>query len=79
MQIIDIFSGIGGFSLSGSWLGWRTVQFCEIDNYCQRILNKHWTDVPIHTDIKTLTADQIINNGLYDKKETTIITGGVPC
>jgi len=80
VQIIDIFSGIGGFSLAGSWIpNWRTIQFCEIDKLCNRILKYHWPGVPIHTDIKTLTAKQIINNGLYDKEETTILTGGVPC
>ena len=79
MQIIDTFSGIGGFSLAGKWMGWRTVQFCEINEFCNRILKYYWPDVPIHKDIKTLTSDQIINNGLYDKNETTILTGGVPC
>jgi DNA (cytosine-5)-methyltransferase 1 len=79
MQIIDIFSGIGGFSIAGRWMGWRTVQFCEMNEFCNRVLNYYWQGVPIHTDIKTLTAEQIINNGLYDKEETTILTGGVPC
>lgn len=79
MQIIDTFSGIGGFSYAGSLLGWRTVQFCEMNEFCNKILSYYWPGVPIHTDIKTLTANQIINNGLYDKEETTILTGGVPC
>ena len=79
IQIVDIFSGIGGFSLAGSWMGWRTVQFCEIDKFCQKILSYYWPDVPIHNDIKTLTAEQIINNGLYDESKTTIFVGGVPC
>ena len=39
MQLIDLFSGIGGFSLSASWIPhWRTIQFCEIDKFCQRVL-----------------------------------------
>ena len=79
MQIIDTFSGIGGFSYAGAMMGWRTVQFCEMNEFCNKILSFYWPGVPIHTDIKTLTADQIINNGLYDKNETTILTGGVPC
>jgi DNA (cytosine-5)-methyltransferase 1 len=79
MQIIDIFSGIGGFSYAGAMMGWRTVQFCEMNMFCNKILGYYWPEVPIHTDIKTLTAEQIINNGLYDKNETTILTGGVPC
>jgi DNA (cytosine-5)-methyltransferase 1 len=79
MQIIDTFSGIGGFSYAGAMMGWRTVQFCEMNEFCNKILSYYWPGVPIHIDIKTLTAEQIINNGLYDKNETTILTGGVPC
>ncbi len=79
MQIIDIFSGIGGFSLAGDWMGWRTIQFCEINPFGQKVLAYHFPGVPIHDNIKTLTAEQIINNGLYDKNETTILVGGVPC
>ena len=79
MQQIDLFSGIGGFSLAGRWLNWRTIQFCEIDKFCQKVLSYHWSGVPIHEDIKTLTKEQILNNQLYDKNETTIVTGGFPC
>lgn len=79
MQIVDIFSGIGGFSLAGDWIGWKTVQFCEINPFGQKVLAYHFPGVPIHDNIKTLTAEQIIKNGLYDKNETTILVGGVPC
>jgi DNA (cytosine-5)-methyltransferase 1 len=79
MQIVDIFSGIGGFSLAGDWMNWKTVQFCEINPFGQKVLAHHFPGVPIHDNIKTLTAEQIINNGLYDKNETTILVGGVPC
>lgn len=79
MQIIDTFSGIGGFSLAGKQLGWRTIQFCEIDKFCQRVLSYHFPGVPIHHDIKTLTAEQIKQSSLYDPNEPTIWTGGVPC
>lgn len=79
MQIIDLYSGIGGFSLAGQWVGWRTIQFCEIDKWCHKILKKHWPKVPIHDDINTLTVEQVKKNILYNDKEETIITGGVPC
>lgn len=76
MQIIDLFSGIGGFSLAGRWAGWNTIQFVEIDKYCQMVLKKHWPNVPIHSDIKTFGPETLQN---YDANETTIITGGFPC
>jgi len=56
---LDLFSGIGGFSLASSWLGARTVGFSEIDPFCCRVLAKHWPEVPINHDIRTLTADVV--------------------
>jgi DNA-cytosine methyltransferase len=79
MQRIDLFSGIGGFSLVGSWLGWETVAFCEIDPFCQKVLKKHWPDVPIFDDIKTLTANEIKTKTKWDSTEPTIVVGGFPC
>lgn len=79
MQIVDIFSGVGGFSLAGKWMGWKTVQFCEIGEFCQTALKYYFPDVPIHSDIKTLTGEKIINNGRYKKGYPTIIVGGPPC
>ncbi len=50
---IDLFSGIGGFALACRWNGIKTVQFVEIDKFCQKVLNKNFPGVPIHDDIKT--------------------------
>ena len=79
MQIIDLFSGIGGFSLAGHWAGWQTVQFCEIDTFCGRVLEKNFPGIPIHQDIKTLTRDNILENGIWRPSEPTIVVGGFPC
>ena len=68
MRHLDLFSGIGGFALAAKWVGWETVEFCEIDDYCQRVLKKNFPDVPINGDIKT-----------YEGQECDIITGGFPC
>jgi DNA (cytosine-5)-methyltransferase 1 len=69
--MIDTFSGIGGFSLAARWLGGiETVQFVEREPYCQRILAKHWPDVPIHDDICTFNPAP----GSAD-----IVCGGFPC
>lgn len=55
-RLLDLFSGIGGFSLGLERTGgFRTVAFCEIDPYCRRVLAKHWPGVPIHDDIRTLS------------------------
>lgn len=72
MRMLDLFSGIGGFSLAASWAGIKTVGFCEIDKFCQQVLKKHWPHAPIHDDIRTLK-----NNGQYGAVD--IVCGGYPC
>ena len=54
--MLDLFSGIGGFSLGLERAGMRTIAFCEVDPYCRAVLARHWPDVPIHGDIRTLDA-----------------------
>ena len=72
LKMLDLFSGIGGFSLAASWTNQiKTVAFCEIDPFCQKVLKKHWPNVPIFDDITRLRGDDI---GTAD-----IITGGFPC
>ena len=72
MKLLDTFAGIGGFSYAAEKLvgGFETTQFIEINPYCQKILNKHWSHVPIHDNITTFTAKP---------REFDIITGGFPC
>jgi DNA (cytosine-5)-methyltransferase 1 len=72
LKMLDLFSGIGGFSLAADWTGGiETVAFCEIEPYCQKVLKKHWPDVPIFSDIKELKGDDV---GSVD-----IVCGGFPC
>jgi DNA (cytosine-5)-methyltransferase 1 len=75
-KVLDLFSGIGGFSLGlQNTGGFETVAFCEIEPYCHKVLKKHWQDVPIYNDIKELTYDTLQADGI----EPTVITGGFPC
>jgi DNA (cytosine-5)-methyltransferase 1 len=39
---IDLFSGIGGFTLAAEWAGFRTIVFCEKDEYRQKVLQKRF-------------------------------------
>ena len=55
---LDLFSGIGGFALAARWAGIETVQFVEIDPFCQKVLAKNFKGVPIHDDITTYTYKQ---------------------
>jgi DNA (cytosine-5)-methyltransferase 1 len=71
LNVLDLFSGIGGFSLGLERAGMRTVGFCEIEPYCQAVLKQHWPDVPCHDDVRTLRGS--------DFKNIEIICGGFPC
>jgi len=75
MRVLDLFSGIGGFSLGLERAGMRTVAFCEIDPFAQRVLQKHWPEVPIYDDIRSLTAEQLAADGIG----VDLICGGFPC
>jgi DNA (cytosine-5)-methyltransferase 1 len=59
MNVLDLFSGIGAFSLGLERAGMRTLAFCESDDFCRRVLAKHWPDVPVWRDIRTLTAQAL--------------------
>ena len=76
MKLLDLFSGIGGFSLALHQLGYETAAFCEIEEYPQKILAKRWPGVPIYPDVTKLTKEVLNNDGI-----TTIdaICGGFPC
>jgi len=71
MNHVDLFSGIGGFALAARWAGIQTVQFVEIDPFCQKVLQKNFPGVPIHDDIKTFDGTKYPN--------VFLLTGGFPC
>lgn len=75
MRVLDLFSGIGGFSLGLERAGMTTVAFCEIEDYPRRVLAKHWPGVPIYNDIRKLTAERLRADGIT----VDLICGGFPC
>jgi DNA (cytosine-5)-methyltransferase 1 len=77
MNVLDLFSGIGGFSLGLKRAGMRTVGFCEIDPYCQQVLRKHWPDVPVWGDVRELTAAAF--KQFPSDCGVDVICGGFPC
>ena len=68
---IDLFSGIGGFALAANAAGFRTRVFCEQDDYCAKVLRRHWPDVPVIPDIRDFDGSKWRGAGL--------LTGGFPC
>lgn len=60
LKMLSLFAGIGGFDMAAAWTGQiETTAFCEIEPYCQKVLKKHWPDVPIYPDIKELKAEEV--------------------
>jgi len=77
LRHLDLFSGIGGFSLGlEATGGFETVAFCDIEKYCLEILEKRYPGVPRYTNIKELNHDTIKTDGVFP---IDIITGGYPC
>jgi len=64
VNVLDLFSGIGGFSLGLERAGMRTVAFCEIDPYARAVLRKHWPDVPCYEDVRAVTAARLRADGI---------------
>ena len=72
IRVLDLFSGIGGFSLGLERAGpFRTVAFCEREPFPQAVLRKHWPEVPIYDDVRTIPTERL---GRID-----LICGGFPC
>ena len=65
----SLFSGIGGIDLGLERAGMRVVWQCESDPFCQRVLRKHWPDMPLHDDIRTFVAPERVD----------LLAGGFPC
>jgi DNA (cytosine-5)-methyltransferase 1 len=74
LNVLDIFSGIGGFSIGLEAVGMQTVAFCEINPFCRKILTRHWPSVPIFSDITTIDKKDLKALPPID-----VIAGGFPC
>ena len=76
LRVLDLFAGIGGFSLGLERAGgFETVAFCEIEPFPRKVLAKHWPKVPQYEDVRELTGDRLAADGIA----VDVITGGFPC
>jgi DNA (cytosine-5)-methyltransferase 1 len=57
---LSLFSGIGGDDLASEWAGIETVCFVEIDKYCQKVLKRHWPDIPIIEKVQDVTKEKVM-------------------
>ena len=74
MRVLDLFSGIGGFSLAAKEV-WgddaKIVGHCDIDDYCKQVLAKNFPNTPYFNDVTKLTKQ--------DVGDVDLICGGFPC
>lgn len=76
MRVLDLFSGVGCFSLGLERTGgFRTVAFCEIEAFPRKVLKKHWPEVPCYHDVRDISAAALLRDGI----SVDVITGGFPC
>jgi len=76
LKVLDLFSGIGGFSLGLERTGgFETVAFCEIDPFCRRELARLWPTVRQYNDVQTLSGTVLASDGIA----VDVICGGFPC
>lgn len=71
MRVGSLFSGIGGFDLGLERAGYEIAWQVENNDYCRRILKKHWPHVPCHYDITTIDWRFI--------QPVDLVCGGFPC
>ena len=71
LKVLDLFSGIGGFSLGLEATGhFETIAFCEKDKFCQKVLQKNFKNIPIEGEIRNVKGE---------KYKADVVTGGFPC
>ncbi|MFD5020050.1 DNA cytosine methyltransferase [Paenibacillus sp. NPDC058367] len=80
MNHLSLFTGVAGVDLAAEWAGIRSVAFCEREPFPQKVLRKHWPDVPIYDDVCTLTKEVLQRDGILSRTRTIdIISAGFPC
>ena len=71
LKVLDLFSGIGGFSLGLESTGhFETIAFCEKDEFCQKVLQKNFKNIPIEGDVRNVKGE---------KYKADVVVGGFPC
>jgi DNA (cytosine-5)-methyltransferase 1 len=71
LTVGSLFSGIGGLDLGLERAGMQVKWQVEIDDYCQKVLAKHWPDVPRFRDVRDC--------GAHNLAPVDLICGGFPC
>lgn len=68
----SLWSGIGGFDLAASWLGWENLFHCENNAFCQKVLAYHFPGSELFPDIHTANFEKYANR-------INVLSAGFPC
>lgn len=77
MDVVSLFSGVGGIDLGFERAGMTTRLLCEIDKHARAVLAHRFPGVPIHPDVTELTADDLRAAGAVPSR--TVLVAGFPC
>jgi DNA (cytosine-5)-methyltransferase 1 len=75
VNVLSLFSGIGGLDLGLERAGMTVVGQVEIDPWCRRVLAKHWPEVPRHDDVRTCVQWWAGES----RPPVHLVAGGFPC
>lgn len=74
-NVLSLFAGIGGFDLGLERAGMTVIGQVEINPFCQRVLARHWPEVPRHDDVRTC-VDWWRS---VPRPRVDLVAGGPPC
>lgn len=75
MNVLSLFSGIGGLEYGLEQAGLKTVGQVEMNPFCRQVLDKHWPEVPKHDDVRT-AVDWWRSTV---RPPVDVVAGGFPC
>jgi len=70
LSVGGLFSGIGGIERGLERAGMRVAWHAEKDDYCRRVLSRHWPDVTVYDDVRSIGRDA---------ERVDVLAGGFPC
>ena len=85
MNVLSLFSGVGGADLGLERAGMEIIGQCEVNASARKILERHWPDVPLSEDITQLDEDWLLSHGIATRnhpaegKTVDLVVGGFPC
>ena len=83
MKHISLFSGVGGFEMAASWMGWENIASCEINDFGNKVLEHYYPNAYHHRNVKDLTY-KILNEeltkryGSHWRTNDIVLSGGFP-